>query len=66
MVTANKTEQYIMIAMPIGLIALIKMMSPEFAANFVSASGIIATTIAIAIFIVAYFVGREVLSIKKV
>jgi tight adherence protein B len=55
-----------MIAMPIGLIALIKMMSPEFAANFVSASGIIATTIAIAIFIVAYFVGREVLSIKKV
>lgn len=66
MVTANKTEQYIMIAMPIGLVALIKMMSPEFAANFASATGIIATTIAIAIFIVAYFVGREVLSIKKV
>lgn len=66
MVTANKTEQYIMIAMPIGLIAMIKMMSPEFAANFVTVTGIISTTIAIVIFVIAYFVGREVLSIKKV
>ncbi|OPZ89692.1 MAG: hypothetical protein BWY74_02616 [Firmicutes bacterium ADurb.Bin419] len=66
MVTANKTEQYIMIAMPIGLILLIKMMSPEFAEKFVSPTGIIATTIAIVIFVIAYFVGKEVLSINKV
>ena len=33
-VTANKTEQNLMIVMPIILIAAIKGMSPEFAANF--------------------------------
>lgn len=64
LVTSNKTEQYIMTAMPIGLIAMIKGMSPEFANNFVTPSGIISSTVAIVIFVIAYFVGKEVLSIK--
>lgn len=63
-VTSNKTEQNIMIVMPIILIGMIKMMSPDFAANFVTPSGIIATTIAIGLFIVAYIVGKNVLDIK--
>lgn len=63
-VTSNKTEQMIMIVMPIALIGMIKMMSPEFAANFTTLTGIISTTIAIAMFVVAYFVGKAVLNIK--
>lgn len=64
LVTSNKTEQYIMIVMPIVLIGVIKMLSPEFAANFVTPTGIISTTISIVIFAVSYFVGRSVLDIK--
>lgn len=63
-VTSNKTEQNIMIVMPIALIAIIKMMSPEFAENFVSPVGLIATTISMVCFVAAYFVGKAVLNIK--
>lgn len=62
--TSNKMEQNIMILMPIALIGIIKMMSPEFAANFVSPTGIISTTISIVIFVIAYFIGKAVLDIK--
>lgn len=64
LMTANKTEQNIMIIMPIALIGVIKMMSPEFAANFVTPTGIISTTLSIFVFVVAYFIGKKVLSIK--
>ena len=64
LVTSNKMEQNIMIVMPIVLIALIKCMSPEFAANFVSATGLLSTTFSLAIFVIAYFVGKAVLDIK--
>lgn len=63
-VTSNKTEQTIMICMPIALIGMIKMMSPDFAANFTTFTGILSTTIAIVMFVVAYFVGKAVLNIK--
>lgn len=63
-VTANRMEQRIMIAMPIALIGAIKLMSPDFAVKFVSSSGVIATTIAIVLFVVSYFVGRAILDIK--
>lgn len=64
LVTANKFEQNIMIVMPVILIALIKFSSPDFAKNFTSATGIISTTIAIALFVISYFVGRKILKIK--
>lgn len=64
LVTSNRTEQNIMIVMPILLIGVIKMMSPEFAQNFVTGSGLISTTIAIGIFIGAYYIGKEILDIK--
>lgn len=63
-VTANKTEQNIMIFMPIGLIGMIKMLSADFAANFVTPAGIIATTIGVVLFVAAYYVGKAVLNIK--
>jgi tight adherence protein B len=64
LVTSTKMEQNIMLVMPIALISIIKMMSPEFAANFVTPTGIISTTISIVIFVVAYFIGTAVLEIK--
>lgn len=63
-VTSSKTEQNIMIVMPIGLIGIIKMMSPEFGDNFVTPAGLIATTVAIALFVASYFVGKSILKIK--
>lgn len=63
-VTSNKTEQNIMIVMPIVLIGMIKSMSPEFAANYATAAGVIATTIAITCFVAAYYIGKIVLDIK--
>lgn len=63
-VTANKTEQNIMIVMPVALIAMIKSMSPEFASNYATPAGIISTTIAITCFVAAYYVGKMVLDIK--
>jgi len=63
-VAASANEQTIMTVLPILLIALIKMMSPEFAANFVTPVGLIATTVAIVMFVAAYFVGKKILAIK--
>lgn len=63
-VTSGKTDQKIMLVMPIALISIIKFMSPEFAANFATPSGIVATTIALACFVGAYFLGKSMLDIK--
>lgn len=64
MVASNKMEQTIMVFMPIALIGVIKVMSPEFAHNFVTPSGILSTTVSIVLFVGAYFVGRAILDIK--
>lgn len=64
LVASNKTEQNIMVVMPIILLGAIKLMSPEFAANFVTPAGLVSTTIGLITFIVAYFVGKQILDIK--
>lgn len=64
MAANNSLQQKIMIVIPVFLVAVIKLMSPEFAANFATPAGIIATTIAIVLFVIAYFVGKSVLDIK--
>lgn len=63
-VTSSKMNQNIMLVMPIGLIGIIKMTSADFAANFVTPSGIMATTVAVGIFAASYFLGRNILEIK--
>lgn len=63
-VTSNKTEQNTMLVMPVALVAVIKYMSPDFAANFATVTGVLATTVAVIIFIAAYYVGKNVLEIK--
>lgn len=64
LMTSNKMEQNVMIVMPVVLIGAIKLMSPEFAANFVTPTGLVSTTISIVVFVVAYFIGKSVLNIK--
>ncbi len=63
-VAASSNEQMIMMVLPIVLIAIIKLMSPEFSENFTSGVGVISTTVAIVAFVVAYFAGKKILSIK--
>ncbi len=63
-VAGSKNEQMIMTVMPVALVGVIKLMSPEFAANFTTPTGILSTTVAVIMFVAAYFVGNIVLSIK--
>ncbi len=63
-ITGSKTEQNIMTVMPIAIVGAIKMMSPEFAANFATPSGVVSTTIAVLMFIAAYFLGKKIMVIE--
>lgn len=63
-VSGSKNEQYIMLVMPVLLIAMIKFSSPDFAANFATPAGIIATTIGIVTFVASFFLGKKLLDIK--
>lgn len=63
-VTSNKMEQNLMLVMPVILIAMIKGMSSDFAANFATATGVLSTTVAIGMFAAAYYIGKRILDIK--
>ena len=63
-VTSTKSEQNMMLVMPIVIMAVIKGSSPEFAANFATLSGFISTTISILLFVAAYYIGKSILNIK--
>lgn len=63
-VSGSKMEQNMMIAMPIILIGIIKSLSPDFAANFITPVGIVATTLGVVMFVIAYYVARKILDIK--
>lgn len=64
MVSGKKNEQSIMMLMPIFLVGMIKLMSPDFAANFTTPAGVASTTIAVVIFFFAYKIGKKILDIK--
>lgn len=63
-VSSSKMEQNVMVVMPFLIVGMIKMSSPDFASNFTSSSGILATTAAIVMFVIAYFIGKKILDIK--
>lgn len=63
-VASAKNEQSIMTIMPILLVGMIKMMGSDFARNFTTPTGIISTTIAVALFVASYFVGRKIMKIE--
>lgn len=63
-ITSSATELNIMSVMPIALVAMIKLMSTDFAANFVTPAGIASSTIALVLIVIAYIVGKRIMNIK--
>lgn len=63
-ISGSKSEQYIMLVMPVLLIGMIKLSSPDFASNFTTLTGLISTTIGIGLFVVSYFLGKKLLEIR--
>ena len=63
-VSGSKSEQSIMLVMPVALVGLIKMSSPDFADNFATPAGLVSTTIGVVLFVISYFLGKKLLDIK--
>lgn len=62
-VTSKKSEQNAMMFMPILFVFLLKMLGKE-VVDLTSGTGMVSTTIAVGIFVIAYFIGKRVLNIK--
>ena len=63
-VSGSKQEQNTMIIMPVALVGVIKLSSPEFAANFVTPAGLGSTTFAIILFAFSYWLGKQLMDIE--
>lgn len=63
-ITSSKNELYIMLVMPVGLMAMLKFTEGGFAEHFVSPAGLASTTVAIGLFVASFFVGRAVMKIE--
>lgn len=63
-ITSSKNELYVMLVMPVLLMAMLKFTEGGFAENFVSPAGIASTTVAIVLFVASFFVGRAVMKIE--
>jgi tight adherence protein B len=61
--TSNKMQLNIMSIMPIAIVALLRVTNPSFAEAFATVVGVIANTVAIAIFVGAYKFGSKVVSL---
>lgn len=62
--TSGKSELNMMLLMPIMMIGMFKMLSPDLAANFTTVTGIISTTISLIIYAIAFMLGRNIMDIK--
>lgn len=63
-ITSGKNELNVMLVMPVILIAMMKFTGGDFASKFVTPTGLISTTFAIFIFVMAFFIGRYVMKIE--
>ena len=63
-ISSNKIQLNALSLMPIALVGLLKLSSSSFAENLRSATGILATTVAIAIFVGAHFWGKKIIDIR--
>ena len=61
--TSNTMQLNVMSLLPIGIVAMLRMMNPSFAEAFATPAGIAANTIAVGIFIGAYKYGQKVIAI---
>jgi tight adherence protein B len=62
--SSNKTQFSAMMVIPVVMVLLLKAMSSDFAAGFSSAIGVVAITVAVGIFVVAYKLGQKIMDIK--
>ena len=53
-----------MMIVPVGIVLMLRLMSSSFAESFSTPGGIIANTVAIVIFIISYFMGMKILSVR--
>lgn len=63
-VSSNKLQHNAMCIMPIVIVAMMKLMSADFANNLSSLLGVVVTTIAVAIFVASYFWGQKIIDIR--
>ena len=62
-VSSNKMQLNVMCTMPVALVGMLKISSSQFAESLASGLGILVTTVAIGIFVGAYFWGRKIIDI---
>lgn len=62
--TSNKMQHNIMSLMPIALVFFLKLSNDSFAESFATATGVIANTVAIGIFVGSYLYGQKIVDIK--
>lgn len=62
--SSNKLQHNAMCVMPILLVAMLRMSSSSFSDNLSSGTGVVVTTIAVVIFVSAYFWGQKIIDIK--
>lgn len=63
-ITSNKSQFTAMMFIPVVLMLLLRLMSSSFAASFATVPGIVAITIAIGLFYIAYKLGQKIMDIK--
>lgn len=63
-IASNKLQHNVMCVMPIALVAMLKLTNGSFASNLSSLVGVIATTIAVGIFVVSYMWGKKIIDIR--
>ena len=64
-IASNKSQFTAMMVIPVAIVLLMKVMSSQFAAGFATVGGVIATTVAIGIFVAAYKLGQKIMNIKE-
>ncbi len=61
---SNRLQHNAMCIMPIVLVAMLKSSSASFADNLASVTGVMVTTLAIALFVASYFWGQKIIDIR--
>lgn len=62
--SSNKTQFSAMMLIPVVMVLMIRTMSSTFSASFATPAGIVATTVAIGIFIAAFKLGQSIMNVK--
>ena len=61
---SNKSQFTLMLMIPVLIMAMLKMMSSDFAASFSTVAGVIAITIAMGMFFAAYKWANKIMDVK--